>query len=106
MKRKTFLQIIRLRSSWKIDKRIGNYKLPNGDFLRSYIRRLVVSQMSIDSLGIGTDGNLCFCSGGQWNEETKKFDDHNLFPDFQDNETCTRDEMERRIDAIVREITG
>ena len=31
MKREDFKKIIKLRSFWKIDKRKGNYKLPNGN---------------------------------------------------------------------------
>lgn len=106
MKRKDFMQIIKLRSIWKFDKRKGNYKLPNGKHLSAYIRELVESQMKIDNLGIRENGDLCFCSGGEWNTETKAFDDYTLMPGFQDNEICSYDDMEKRINRLVNEIIG
>lgn len=59
MKRKDFMKIIKLRSYWKIDKRMGNYKLPNGERLSSYVMELVKSQMQLDKLAIRENGNLC-----------------------------------------------
>lgn len=106
MKRTDFMKIIKLRSVWKVDRRKGNYKLQNGERLSRYITDLVKSQMKIDNLGIRADGNLCFCTGGDWNEETNDFDDYTLMPAFEDNETCTHDEMERRIKNLVSEIIG
>lgn len=106
MKRTDFIQIIKLRSCWKIDKRKGNYELPNGNRLSDYIRNLVESQMQLDNLGIASNGNLVFCTGGEWNTDTKEFDDYTLMPDFADNETCTYDDMERRIKRLVSEIIG
>ena len=104
MKRADFIQIIKLRSCWKIDKRKGDYELPNRERLSSYIAKLVESQMRLDSLGITSSGNLDFCTGGNWNTDTKDFNDYTLMPDFADNETCTYDEMERRIKRLVSEI--
>lgn len=106
MERKRFMQIIKLRSAWKIDRRRGDYKLPNGDLLSKYIRRLIESQMHIDSLGILEDGGLCFCSGGNWNSETKEFEDYTLNPAFGGNESCSYDEMNRRVSRLVYEIIG
>lgn len=106
MKRTDFMQIIKLRSCWKIDKKKGNYELPNGERLSVYITGLVESQMQLDNLGITSNGNLAFCTGGKWNTDTKEFDDYTLMPDFADNETCTYDEMERRIKRLVSEIIG
>ena len=34
MKRTDFMKIIKLRSVWKVDRRKGNYKLPNGKVKR------------------------------------------------------------------------
>ena len=104
MKREDFKQIIKLRSGWKIDKRIGDYRLPNGKFLSDYVRKLVESQMELDSLLISKDGNLCLCEGGGWNPETKQFDDYRLLPDFKETEICTDEEMEMRITNLVNEI--
>lgn len=106
MKRKDFMQIIKLRSAWNIDRRRGDYKLPNGEFLSKYIRRLIESQMKIDSLGILEDGSLCFCSCGNWNPETKAFEDYTLIPAFGGNESCRYDEMDRRVSRLVYEIIG
>lgn len=106
MKRTDFIQIIKLRSAWKVDKRKGNYELPNGKRLSDYITGLVESQMQIDDLGIRDNGDLCFCKGGKWNNDTKDFDDYCLMPDFQDNESCSFDNMEKRIKSLVSEIMG
>lgn len=104
MTRENFKKIIKLRSIWKIDKRKGNYKLPSRDYLKDYIRRLVESQMKIDNLGIMENGDLCFMRGGEWNTDTKDFDDYILCPPFLDNEKCSSDRMERRITKLIHEI--
>ena len=104
MKSAVFKKIIKLRSFWKIDKRKGNYKLPNGNNLSVYVTDLVKSQMKLDNLGIRSNGNLCFASGGEWNTEAKEFDDYTLMPPFQDNEVCSYDDMEKRINCLVHEL--
>lgn len=104
MKRTDFIKIIRLRSRWKVDKRRGNYELPNGNKLTTYIKHLVETQMEIDTLLIRENGDLCNGFGGEWNTETKMFDDYTLMPPFEDNEKCSIDEMERRINKLVYEI--
>ena len=106
MKREDFIKIIRLRSVWKVDKRIGNYKLLNGRRLSDYISKLVETQMEIDNLGIRKNGDLCFCQGGGWNFDDRKFNDYVLHPAFEKNEICTYVEMERRINNLIREIVG
>lgn len=106
MKRTDFIQIIRLRSCWKIDKRKGNYELPNGERLSRYVTELVESQMKLDNLLIRDNGDLCFGYGGNWNTDIKDFDDYTLMPAFESNETCTYDGMERRIKRLVSEIIG
>ena len=102
MKRNDFIKIIKLRSFWKIDKRKGNYKLPNGTYLSSYVGELIESQMKIDSLGIMNDGDLCLCSGGEWNN--CKFDDYTLIPIFKENEVCSYNDMNTRINQLIYEI--
>lgn len=106
MKREDFIKIIRLRSIWKIDKRKGDYKLPNGEKLSRYISKLVETQMKIDNLGIMKNGNLCFCQGGNWNVDKKEFDNFTLMPAFKDNEICSYDDMDRRISKLICEIVG
>ena len=104
MKREDFKKIIKLRSVWKIDKRKGNYVLNSREKLSSYVRKLVESQMKLDNLLIRNNGDLCFGFGGEWNTETKEFDDYTLMPPFKDNETYTYDKMEDRITALVNEL--
>lgn len=106
MKREDFKKIIKIRSFWKIDRRKGNYKLPNGERLSDYVIGLVESQMKLDHLGIQEDGNLTFVAGGNWNEKLKKFENYTLMPPYEKNENCEYDEMERRIIRIVNEIIG
>lgn len=43
-------------------------------------------------------------SGGEWNTETKEFDDYTLMPAFQNNEFCSYYEMETRVRKLVSEI--
>ncbi len=104
MKRDNFKKIIKLRSFWKIDKRKGNYRLPNGKFLSDYVRDLVESQIKLDHLGIRSNGDLCNVVGGGWNSETKNLDDYTLMPAFQPNEVCSWDDMENRIKSLVHEL--
>ena len=94
-----FKKIIKLRSCWIIDKRIGNYKLPNEERLSNYITELVESQMKLDNLGIRKNGNLCLCSDWNWTS-----DEYTLIPDFEHKEICTYNDMERRIKTLVYEI--
>lgn len=104
MKRTDFMKIIKLRSQWKIDKRMGNYKLANGSKLSEYITELVESQMKLDKLGIRENGELCFTRGGTWNTSTNEFDNYELLPAYEANEICSYDEMEKRIKRLVSEI--
>lgn len=104
MKREDFKKIIKLRSVWKIDRRKGNYKLPNGESLSSYISGLVDSQLEIDNLCIGTDGNIYPCSGGKWNNETKAFDDFVIFVPFAENDRVAYDKQNVMRNALVNEI--
>lgn len=62
--------------------------------------------MEIDSLGIRSNGDLCFASGGYWNNETGKHNDYVLMPEFKDNEVCTYTEMNKRIAKLASEIIG
>jgi hypothetical protein len=104
MKRDDFKKIIKLRSIWKIDRRKGNYTLPNGEKLTIYVKKLVESQMKIDNLLIASNGDLYFGTGGEWDSGRKEFDDFTICPPFSENEICTFDEMESRINRIVNEI--
>ena len=100
MKREDFKKIIRLRSYWKIDKRRGNYKLPNGDRLSEYVERLVRTQLELDKMGIRNNGNICDC------DYPISMADYILHPPYGITELCTYDDMERRIKRLVNEIVG
>lgn len=106
MKRANFIKTIRLRSFWKIDKRRGNYALPNGKKLSWYVSNLVESQLAADKLGVGSDGNLYPAYGGKWNDVEKKFDDYTLIIPFKSDEKCTFEAQERRINNLISEIVG
>lgn len=104
MKREDFIQIIRLRSCWKIEKGLGDYFLPNGSSLFSYVFSLVEGQLQLDNLAILRNGDLSFFSGGCWNSDCKDFDDYLLHPDFGENEVCSYEFMEKRIEFLVNDI--
>jgi len=105
MKRDDFKKIIKLRSFWVIEKG-KNYHLASGKPISDYISDLVESQMKVDNLGILENGNLCFCTGGIWNEGKSWFMDYELYPPFKDTEICSYDEMQERIESLVKEILG
>lgn len=104
MKRTDFIKIIRLRSAWKISKSKGNYDLPGGAKLSSYIGNLVDSQLAIDNLAVARDGNLCDAVGGAWNKEKKIFDDYRLIIPFKDYEVCSYDDQQERLKKLVYDI--
>ena len=106
MKRADFIKIIKLRSYWKIDRRKGNYVLPNGKRLSNYIEHLVRSQMEIDSLKITSNGDLAVSTGGKWNSEIGDFDEYVLMPFGNMNEHCPYDQMQIRIKYLVHDIIG
>ena len=62
--------------------------------------------MELDSLGILSDGNLCVMYGGKWDEGLEYFSNYILYPPFKDNEVCTYDEMDKRVNRLVSEIVG
>ena len=102
MKREDFKNIIRLRSRWKITGE--NYTLPSGDSISIYIQKLVDSQLKIDRLAVLKNGDLAFSTGGNWNDQAKKFEDYKLMLDCKENETCDFYEMEKRIKTLTCEI--
>ena len=58
MKRNDFKKIIKIRSQWQFTG--DNYKLPSGEPISVYVRKLVESQMNVDSLAILKNGDLSF----------------------------------------------
>lgn len=104
MKREDFKQIIKLRSLWKIDKRKGDYVLPNGERLSTYIRKLVESQMELDKLAITSDGNLeLIINDFRWYNTENYFAVEILVP-FGENERCSFEEQNRRVTRLIFEI--
>jgi len=104
MKREDFIKIIKLRSFWKIDKRKGNYLLPNGEKLSKYIDILVEGQLRLDKLAIAEDGNLYDCN--HYLDDKNALDDYVIYRPFSKDEICSYDKQEERINIIVSEIVG
>ena len=95
-----FKKIIKLRSCWKIDRRMGDYKLPNSEKLSDYVKELVKSQLNLDKLAITEDGKLVFSA---WDEKKKMYE---LYVPFSENEFCSYYDHEIRIEKLVKEIVG
>lgn len=93
-----FKKIIKLRSFWKIDRRKGNYKLPNNEYLSNYVKELVKGQLELDKLAISSDGKLVFSA---WDEKKKMYE---LYVPFSENEFCSYYDQEIRIEKLVKEI--
>ena len=108
MTRTDFIKIIKLRSFWKIDKRRGNYTLPNGEHLSSYIDELVRGQLQLDSVAPNATGDLVSCPGIDPTKAAEKDECglpvYHLFVAFGEDETCSFDEMERRIKSLVNAV--
>lgn len=102
MKREDFKKIIKLRSQWKITGE--NYTLPSNEQISTYVQGLVESQLELDRLAVLENGDLAFSTGGNWNNQAKKFEDYKLMPDYKENETCDFYEMEKRIKTLACEI--
>ena len=102
MDRINFIQIIKLRSFWPIDKRKGNYYLPSGERLSAYVRTLIDSQMQLDSLAIASDGNFYSSVFYQGNGNAG----YTIMVPFMGNESCSWVEQEKRIEYLMGEIMG
>lgn len=94
MKREELKTIIKIRSFWKIDRRKGNYRLPSGERLSSYVESLVKSQLALDGLGFQADGNITTLCGSV------------LMIPFKTNENTTEDEQRARLEKFVKELIG
>ena len=107
MKRSDFIAIIKHRSDWKVDRRRGDYFLPNGNKLSDYIRRLVESQMEVDNLAITSTGDLQWItSPPYWDSVYHQFTDYEIMIPFHENEICSFDRQESRITNLINEIVG
>lgn len=96
IKRNDFKKIITIRSIWSPNKNLGDRKLPNGELFSDYLYRLVFSQMKIDKLGIGEDGNLFYYD----NDKSLYYYPENCC--YKENTFITQ--QKKRIREIVKEI--
>lgn len=101
MKRNDFKKIIKLRSAWKIDGRKGNYELPDGHRLSTYIERLVNEQLELDNLAITKTGDLNYSRSI---DKDKLDSDIEIIIPFSDNEIVSFEENEKRIKVLIYEI--
>lgn len=102
MKRKDFITIIKLRSFWAIDRKRGNYTLPSGERLFSYIDDLVRGQMDLDRICITASGDLESRAMSGLDEAGLPI--YTALIPFGKNEVISFDESERRIKKIINEI--
>lgn len=58
MKRTDFAKIIKIVSIWKIDGRLGDYRLPTGQTINSYIDELISDTLSRYNAVITSDGDI------------------------------------------------
>lgn len=58
MKRTDFANIVEIMSVWKIDARKGDYRLPNGELLSSYIYVLIDEALTRYNAMITASGNI------------------------------------------------
>lgn len=92
MKRTDFKKIIKLSSDWKLDKRRGNYKLPDGSKLFEYLQNFIFEYLQKNNLGILKNGNICCVLNNQ------------LFVPFGENEAFVCFEQFERARKIAREL--
>lgn len=101
MNKENLKAIIKNRSYWEVNKRTGNYYLPNGENLSSYLIHLVETQLELDNLGIMKDETICFMDKKTFEE----WDKYMLRPPFRkEDEITTYDEQQERIRRIVNEM--
>lgn len=102
MKREDFVQIIKLRSKYQIDRRRGNYYISdklrvsfNDEIftIKDYSLELIKQQMIVDNIAIASDGNF-------WDVEHV---DENKYTLTHGNitEVCSIKEMTSRIDVLI-----
>ena len=58
MKRKDFKTLIKIMSPWKVKKRCGNYRLPDGSPLCNYLYDVATTQLKLNGLAIDSKGNV------------------------------------------------
>lgn len=58
MTREDFKIVVKKFSLWKIDKRIGDYKLPNGEYLHKYVEKLVEHLLQTNGIALHPNGSI------------------------------------------------
>ena len=96
MNRAQFIKIIKMRSIWKIDKRRGDYMTLVGKKLSDHISYLVETQLAIDFLAIAGDGDPRKCSLTD--------EGFIIYLSGGEQESCSQEEQEKRLAALVNEI--
>lgn len=94
MKRKEFKQVVKAFSSWRIDRRSGDYRLPNGERLSAYLIRQAAKICRLFNIAIGSDGNI--------------YDiiDNKIFKPFDIDEALDYTEQYERICHLIKEMVG
>lgn len=95
MTRNEFKQVIKIMSFWKIDKRRGNYKLPNGNRLSDYLERFTLDFLRRSLKAIAKDGTV-----QDW------LSPDTIFYPFRDNEPLDWTEQAERVRALVAEMVS
>ena len=92
MKRADFKKIIKIVSDWTIDKRRGNYTLPNGETLSGYLRTITERFLHNNGMAISESGNVYNIIDGE------------IFIPFAENEKYDYLTQSERIEKIVKEM--
>lgn len=92
MKRADFKKIIKIMSDWTIDKRRGNYTLPNGDTVSGYLRTMAEKFLHNNGIAIAENGNIYDTINGE------------IFIPFAENEKYDYLTQSERIENLVKEM--
>lgn len=92
MKRDDFKKIIKIFSFWRIDKRKGDYRLPNGKYLSDYLKKLAAKLLEQNQLAIRADGNIGEIVGEK------------IFIPFGENEDILPEQQEKAIKNLIKEM--
>ena len=92
MGRADFKKVIKIMSGWRIDKRKGNYRLPNGEKLSGYVCTITEKFFFFFFMAIAEDGDI--------------YDIVNdtIFIPFADDEKYDYLKQSERIEKLVKEM--
>lgn len=92
MKRADFKKVIKIMSDWRIDKRKGDYRLPNGEILSGYVCTITEKFLHNNGMAIAEDGNIYYII----NDE--------MFIPFVSDEKYDYLTQSERIEKLVKEM--